>query len=61
MKSKQHKSIVNLCRIVVNVILELWAQRKIMYVQDRENEGIVKKLLDPIINAIFKVMNVNLR
>ena len=35
---------VNLCIIVVNVILGLWAQRKIMYAQDRENVGIVKKL-----------------
>ena len=52
---------VNLCIIVVNVILGLWVQRKIMCVQDRENVGIVKRLLDPIINAIFKVMNVNLR
>ena len=34
---------------------------KIMYAQDRENKEIVKKLLDPIINAIFKNMNVNLR
>ena len=52
---------VNLCIIVVNVILGLWAQRKIMYVQDRENVEIVKRLLGPIINAIFKAMNVNLR
>ena len=52
---------VILCIIVVNVVLGLWAIRKIMYAQDRENVGIVKKLLDPIINAIFKVMNVNLR
>ena len=52
---------VNLCIIVVNVILGLWAIRKIMYAQDRENVGIIKKLLDLIINAIFKVMNVNLR
>ena len=52
---------VNMCIIVVNVILGLWAIRKIMYAQDRENVGIVKRLLDPIINAIFKVMNVNLR
>ena len=35
---------VNLCIIVVNVFLGLWAQRKIMYAQDRENVGIVKKL-----------------
>ena len=52
---------VNLCIIVVNVVLGLWAIRKIMYVQDRENVGIVKRLFGPIINAIFKVMNVNLR
>ena len=52
---------VNLCIIVVNVILGLWAIRNIMYAQDRENVGIVKRLLDPIINAIFKFMNVNLR
>ena len=62
MKSKQHKSI---CQLVYNcgknVILGLWAIRKIMYALARENVGIVKKLLDQIINAIFKVMNVNLR
>ena len=52
---------VNLCIIVVNVILGLWAIRKTMYAQDRENVGMVKRLLDQIINAIFKVMNVNLR
>ena len=51
---------VNLCITVVNVVLELWAIRKIMYAQDRENVGIAKRLLDLIINAIFKVMNVNL-
>ena len=59
-KSKQHKSICQLVYNVVNVVLELWAIRKIMCVQDRENVRIVKRLLDPIINAIFKVMNVNL-
>ena len=61
MKSKQHKSI---CQLVYNCgkcNFRIVAQRKIMYAQDRENVGIVKKLLDPIINAIFKVMNVNLR
>ena len=47
--------------VVANCGLGLWAQKIIMYAQDRENVGIVKKLLDPIINAIFKVMNVNLR
>ena len=52
---------VNLYIIVVNVILGLWAIRRIMYAQDRENVGIVKRLLGPIINAIFKAMNANLR
>ena len=52
---------VNLCIIVVNVELGSWVQRKIMFAQDRENVGIVKRLLDPIINATFKVVNVNLR
>ena len=61
MKFKQHKSICHLVYNVVNVALGLWAIRKIMYVQDRENVGVVKKLLDPIINIILKVMNVNLR
>ena len=51
---------VNLCITVVNVLLELWAIRKIMYVEDRGNVGIVKRLFDPIINVILKVMNVNL-
>ena len=58
MKSKQQKLFVNLCIIVLIVILGLWTQRRIMYDQDRENIGTVKGLLDPIINAILKVMNV---
>ena len=60
-KSKQHKSI---CQLVYNCgkcNFRIVGNKKIMCVQDRENVGIVKKLLDPIINAIFKVMNVNLR
>ena len=61
MKSKQHKSI---CQLVYNCgkcgIRIVGKKKKIMYAHYRENVGIVKRLLDPIINAIFKVMNVNL-
>ena len=56
-----HTHLLFLCIIVGNVILGLWAIRKIMCVQDRGNVGIVKRLLGTIINAIFQVMNVNLR
>ena len=61
MKSKQHKSICHLVYNCGKCNFRIVGNKKIMYVQDRENVGIVKRLLDPIIIAIFKVMNVNLR
>ena len=61
MKSKQHKSNCHLVYNCGKCNFRIVGSKKNHYVQDRENVGIVNRLLDPIINAIFKVMNVNLK
>ena len=62
MKSKQHKSI---CHLVYNCgkcnFRIVGSKKNHVCSGQRKCRIIVKKLLDPIINAIFKVMNENLR
>ena len=58
MTSKQHKSI---CQLVYNCGKCNFRIVGNKYAQDRCYVGIVKILLDQIINAIFKVINVQLR
>ena len=61
MKSKQHKSICQLMYNCGKCNFRIVGTKKNHVCPGQRNVGIVNKLLDPIINAIFKVMNVNLR
>ena len=61
MKSKQHKSI---CQLVYNCgkcNFRIVGAKKNHVCPGQRKCRNCKRLLDPIINAIFKVMNVNLR